>query len=164
MKTVFNFIRECEKHELIFQVSIIYLFEELFESSLPTQLESNFQIFSDHVKSYGLKLDEKNSDFYCIRMCKIIMKKLSESRDITFKNKIHSLFTSILPLNHKSSLNYSGKFSQQSEKLQIQSLEEIEQDLKISGANNDIENIVTPYQYKVYSNFWNLQKLIINPK
>ena len=164
MREVFQFVKECEQNNLIQKVSVIYLYEELFESSKPTELEDNFQIFSDYMNDQGLKLLDRAQHMICARLCKTIMKKLSESRDINFKYKIHSLFTSILPLNHRSSLNYSGKFSQQSEKIQIQTLEEVEKELENSGANNDTENVITPNQYKTYSNFWNLQKLIVNPK
>lgn len=89
-------------------------------------------------------------EFYCTRMCKSIMKKLSISRDIQFKGKIQSLLSSILPLNHKSGLNVSGRFSLQRNNFRIESREEI-------GPR------VTEAEYKVYKNFWSLQKYLVHP-
>ena len=81
-------------------------------------------------------------------MCKNLMKKLSTSKDITFKSRIQNLLSSVLPLNHKSGLNISGKFSDQSKNVIIE-------------ARNEINEEVTDQEYFKYTNFWTLQKAIL---
>jgi hypothetical protein len=39
------------------------------------------------------------------------MKRLSSGRDIEFKGKILTFLSEVLPLNHKSGLNISGRFN-----------------------------------------------------
>jgi len=50
----FDFTKECISENLIKTVTQVYLFEELFESSAPMQLETNFKLFCKHVNEYGL--------------------------------------------------------------------------------------------------------------
>jgi hypothetical protein len=64
-----------------------------------------------------------NIDFFCTRMCKNIMNRLSTSRDIEFKGKIQSFLSSVLPLTHKSGLNVSGRFNVQKNSQQVEKVE-----------------------------------------
>jgi hypothetical protein len=90
----FGFVRQCEQEKFINRVVIINLFEELFELSSSSQLETHFEIFREQISRYGLKDmnaaqgELLNIDFFCTRMCKYIMGRLSTSRDIEFKGKI----------------------------------------------------------------------------
>jgi hypothetical protein len=79
-------------------------------------------------------------------MCKNIMNRLSTSRDIEFKGKIQSVLSSVLPLTHKSGLNISGRFNVQKNNTGIEQVE---------GAS--------PEEYKLYKNFWSLQKVLAHP-
>ena len=74
------------------------------------------------------------------------MNRLSTSRDIEFKGKIQSLLSSVLPLTHKSGLNISGRFNIQKNTTGIEHVE---------GAS--------PEEYKLYKNFWSLQKVLAHP-
>lgn len=129
------------------------IFFDLFENSARSQLEQNFEIFRDQINKYGLKdINELNSnqlmniDFFCTRMCKSIMNRLSSSRDIEFKGKIQSFLSSVLPLTHKSGLNVSGRFNIHKNNQAAE---------KVEGASAQEE--------KLYKNFWSLQKVLANP-
>ena len=87
-----------------------------------------------------------NIDFFCTRMCKSIMNRLSSSRDIEFKGKIQSFLSSVLPLTHKSGLNVSGRFNIHKNNQAAE---------KVEGASAQEENL--------YKNFWSLQKVLANP-
>jgi hypothetical protein len=84
-----------------------------------------------------------NAELYCTRLCKNLMKKLGTAIDITFKSNIQVLLSSLLPLNHKSGLNISGKFSDQKNNLIIE-------------AENEIEGTLDKLEYNFYHNFWTL--------
>lgn len=149
----FGFVRLCEQDKLISKGDIIYIFLELFENSSRSQLEPNFEIFMEQINKYGLKDKNEgdsqqllNIDFFCTRMCKSIMNRLSSSRDIEFKGKIQSFLSSVLPLTHKSGLNVSGRFNV----------------LKINQAVDNVEG-ASAQEANLFRNFWSLQKVLANP-
>lgn len=58
IEAFFDFIRELESLSLIKKVSIILLFEELFECSpSSSKLEKYFELFSKHISEYRLYND-----------------------------------------------------------------------------------------------------------
>ena len=118
---------------MISREQIILIFEALFESSARSQLEENFDIFANQIKTYGLKdlkaAGDLNIDYFCIRMCKNIMNRLRPCWDAQLRGKIYVLLSSILPLNHQSGLNVTGRFSEQKDITTIQTLEEINEEL-----------------------------------
>jgi len=111
-------------------------------------LEENFEIFSNQIKKYGLKdsnsAGDLNIDYFCIRMCKNIMKRLRPCWDPHLRGKIYVLLSSVLPLNHQSGLNVTGRFNNQKDITTIQTLEEINDELQKqdmeSGGNRDENN------------------------
>lgn len=123
MQTVFqeffSFLRRCLTEQLLLPISQLLIFEELLECSNTTQLKNNFKLFHQHIKDHGLYSKELNLttnqineiELYCSRMCKSLKKKLSSSRDITFKSQIQILLSNILPLCHRSGINLIGRFS-----------------------------------------------------
>lgn len=136
----------------------ILLFEELFENSNVEVLKNTgFDLFQDSVLTFLTTHQAQNEneqkqmlniEFYSTRMCKSLMKKLSTVTNIEFKTKIQCLLSCALPLNHKSGLNISGKFSEQYKSILV---EEKQEEL-------NVEN------YNKYFNFWTLQKLIVYPQ
>ena len=137
--------------------SIMLIFEELFENSTRNQLEDHFQIFSDWLDQYGLKDKEASRfmetqlDYCCTRMCRSIMRQLSTSRDIQLKGMIQCLLSSVLPLNHRTGLNISGRFNVQKNNSNIQTFEQVNQELKKLGSFS-----IRSEEYKLYNNFWSL--------
>ena len=131
---------------MIKPVSFILLFEELFECSGTENIDANFTLFETCIKQHKLMQLEKdpkqliNMELYCTMMCKTLMKKLSPTSDITFKSRIQTLLSSILPMNHKSGLNISGRFSDQWSQIVIDPQDE--------GISKE--------DYQTYFNFWTL--------
>ena len=177
MTQFFDFVRECEKLAMINREQIILIFEGLFESSARSQLEENFDIFSSQIKKYGLKdansWGDLNIDYFCIRMCKNIMNRLRPCWDPQLRGKIYVLLSSVLPLNHQSGLNVTGRFNEQKDITTIQTLEEINDELQKqemeSGRNReDVDHSqgrqVTVQEYQVYKNFWLIQKVLAQPR
>ena len=86
-------------------------------------------------------------------MCKNLITKLSATTDIQFKSDIQSLLSSLLPLNHKSGLNISGRFSAQ--------YSQIETETKDSATAEGTQ--ISDSEFNTYSNFWKLIKLLVHP-
>jgi hypothetical protein len=86
------------------------------------------------------------------------MRQLSTSRDIQLKGKIQCLLSSVLPLNHRTGLNISGRFNVQKNCSNMQTFEQVNEELKKLGSFT-----IRPEEYKLYNNFWSLQKVLANP-
>lgn len=91
-----------------------------------------------------------NMEYYLTRMCKNIMKKLGTTKDTQFKSTIQCLMSSVLPLNHKSGLNISGRFSDQKKNIRIDKRSEVGEE-------------VSDKEYAIYNNFWTLEQAIVHP-
>jgi hypothetical protein len=73
------------------------------------------------------------------------------SRDVTFKSQIQTLQAEILPINHGSGLNRTGRFNTSAEGIRIQTRDQIQEK-------------ITDSQYQEYKNFWTLIKIFEDPK
>lgn len=98
------------------------LFEELFESSCPSNYRLHFEMFQNFVERYGglgpgLPGNEADKgglvklQLRCTRMCRSLMKKVSVIGDTQLNFEIQRLLARRLPMSHSSGLNVSGRFS-----------------------------------------------------
>lgn len=88
------------------------------------------------------------------------MRKLSVTHDTGFRGKVQKMIASVFPLAHPSGLNRFGHLNTKNQTL-YEGEEEVKQE--IENSNNKHQQLGSISEYKIYKNFWALQKYLTNP-